>query len=98
MLLDVAAVSRRAQPRHRLGPSRAARFAPISWRLPAESRETLLARPDATLIFAQPRGLRTQEVTARAAKLSRLASAMLAHAGLGGPLHHAILEGAADTT
>jgi len=47
-------------------------------RLPAESRETLLARADATLIFAQPRGLRTEEVAARATKLARIASAMLA--------------------
>jgi tetratricopeptide (TPR) repeat protein len=67
-------------------------------RLPAESRETLLARADATLIYAQPRGLRTPEVTARITKLSRLAAAMLDRAGLGGTLDHAIIEGAAETT
>jgi len=67
-------------------------------RLPAESRETLLARADATLIFAQPRGLRTEEVAARATKLARIASAMLARAGLGDSLNHAVIEGAAETT
>ncbi len=67
-------------------------------RLPAESHETLLARADATLIFAQPRGLRTEEVAARATKLARMASAMLARAGLGDSLHHAVIEGAAETT
>jgi tetratricopeptide (TPR) repeat protein len=67
-------------------------------RLPAESRETLLARADATLIFAQPRGLRTEEVAARATKLARMASAMLARAGLGDSLHHAVIEGASETT
>lgn len=67
-------------------------------RLPAESRETLLARADATLIFAQPRGLRTAEVAARATKLARIASAMLARAGLGDSLNHAVIEGAAETT
>jgi len=66
-------------------------------RLPVECREALLARADATLMFAQPRGLRTEEVAARAAKLCRIASAMLARAGLG-PLHHAVIEGAAETT
>jgi len=66
-------------------------------RLPAESREALLARVDATLMFAQPRGARTEEIAARAAKLCRIASAMLARAGLG-PLHHAIIDGAAETT
>ncbi len=67
-------------------------------RLPAESRETLLARADATLIFAQPWGLRTEEVAARATKLARMASAMLARAGLGDSLNHAVIEGAAETT
>ncbi|HYS15522.1 MAG TPA: tetratricopeptide repeat protein [Candidatus Binatia bacterium] len=66
-------------------------------RLPAESREALLARADATLVFAQPRGPRTEAVVARAAKLSRVAAAMLARAGLG-PLRHAVIEGAAETT
>jgi len=67
-------------------------------RLPAESRETLLARADATVIFAQPRGLLTEEVAARATKLARIASVMLARAGLGDSLNHAVIEGAAETT
>lgn len=66
-------------------------------RVPAESREVLLARADATLIFAQPRGLRTEELTARIAQLCRVASVMLTRSGLG-PLHHAVIEGAAETT
>jgi tetratricopeptide (TPR) repeat protein len=66
-------------------------------RLPAETRETLLARADAVLLFAQPRNVRSGEIAVRAAKLCRIASAMLTRAGLG-TLHHAIIEGAADTT
>src|SRR5437667_6169093 len=66
-------------------------------RLPGESLDALLARADATLIFAQPRGLRSEATAARAAKLSRIASALLTRAGLG-PLHHAVIEGAAETT
>src|SRR5258705_79940 len=66
-------------------------------RLPAESREGVLGRADAALVFAQPRGARTEAVVARAAKLSRVAAAMLARAGLG-PLRHAVIEGAAETT
>ena len=67
------------------------------FRSPIESREALLARADATLMFAQPRSLRTPEIAARAAKLCRIASAMLARAGLGA-LHHAVIDGAAETT
>lgn len=66
-------------------------------RVPVDSREALLARIDATLIFAQPRGARTQEVAARTSQLCRVASVMLARSGLG-PLHHAAIEGAAETT
>ena len=66
-------------------------------RLPAESREALFMRADATVIFAEPRGPRTDAVAARAAKLARVATAMLGRAGLG-PLRHAIIEGAAETT
>jgi tetratricopeptide (TPR) repeat protein len=66
-------------------------------RVPADSREALMARIDATLIFAQPRGARTEEVAARTSHLCRVASAMLSRCQLG-PLHHAVLEGAAETT
>jgi len=66
-------------------------------RVPTDSREALLARIDATLIFAQPRGSRTEELAARTAQLCRLAAAMLARSGLG-TLHHAVIEGAAETT
>jgi tetratricopeptide (TPR) repeat protein len=67
-------------------------------RVPPECRETLLAQADATVIYAEPRGARTQEVATRVAKLSRLAAAMLDRAGLAGASHHAIIEGAAETT
>jgi tetratricopeptide (TPR) repeat protein len=66
-------------------------------RLPAESREALFMRPDATLVFAEPRGPRTEAVAARAVKLARIATAVLARAGFG-PLRHAVIEGAAETT
>lgn len=66
-------------------------------RLPAESREALFARADATVIIAVPREPQTDAVAARAVKLSRVATAMLARAGLG-PLRHAVIEGAAETT
>jgi tetratricopeptide (TPR) repeat protein len=66
-------------------------------RLPAESREALFVRRDATLVFAAPRGPRTEAVAASAVKLARIATAMLARAGLG-PLRHAVIEGAAETT
>jgi tetratricopeptide (TPR) repeat protein len=66
-------------------------------RLPAESREALFVRRDATLVFATPRGPRTEAVAASAVKLSRIATAMLARAGFG-PLRHAVIEGAAETT
>lgn len=66
-------------------------------RVPSDSREALLARIDATLIFAQPRGSRTEELAARTAHLCRVASAMLTRSGLG-PLHHAVIEGAAENT
>jgi tetratricopeptide (TPR) repeat protein len=66
-------------------------------RVPADNRELLLARIDATLILAQPRGSRTDELALRTAQLCRLATAMLTRSGLG-PLHHAIIEGAAEST
>lgn len=66
-------------------------------RVPQESRETLLARIDATLIFAQPRGTSTDDVAARTARLCRLTGAMLARCGLR-RWTHAVLEGAAETT
>jgi len=66
-------------------------------RLPAESREALFMRADATVIVAEPYGPRTDAVAARAVKLSRVATAMLGRAGLG-PLRHAVIEGAAETT
>jgi len=65
--------------------------------LPTESREALFMRPDATLVFAEPRGPRTEAVAARAVKLARIATAVLARAGFG-PLRHAVIEGAAETT
>jgi predicted regulator of Ras-like GTPase activity (Roadblock/LC7/MglB family) len=65
--------------------------------LPMESREALFMRPDATLVFAEPRGPRTEAVAARAVKLARIATAVLARAGFG-PLRHAVIEGAAETT
>jgi tetratricopeptide (TPR) repeat protein len=66
-------------------------------RLPPDARETLLTRTDAMLLFALPRSGRSTEIAVRAAKLCRIASAMLARAGLGG-LHHAVNDGAAETT
>lgn len=66
-------------------------------RVPSDSREALLARIDATLIFAQPRGSRTEELAQRTAQLCRLAAAMLTRSGLGA-LHHAVIEGAAEIT
>jgi tetratricopeptide (TPR) repeat protein len=70
---------------------------PDRMRLPAESREAMFVRRDATLVFAAPRGPRTESVAASAVKLARIATAMLARAGLG-PLRHAVIEGAAETT
>jgi tetratricopeptide (TPR) repeat protein len=66
-------------------------------RLPVESREALFMRRDATLVFATARGPRTEAVAAGAVKLARIATAMLARAGFG-PLRHAVIEGAAETT
>jgi tetratricopeptide (TPR) repeat protein len=66
-------------------------------RVPTDSRELLLARIDATLIVAQPRGSRTDELAARTAQLCRLAAAVLNRSGMG-PLHHATIEGAAEST
>lgn len=54
-------------------------------------------RRDATLVFATARGPRTEAVAAGAVKLARIATAMLARAGFG-PLRHAVIEGAAETT
>lgn len=66
-------------------------------RLPQESREALLARIDATVIFAQPHGTSTGEVAARTARLCRLTGAMLTRCGFR-RWTHAVLEGAAETT
>jgi tetratricopeptide (TPR) repeat protein len=66
-------------------------------RVPQESREALLARIDATLIFAQPRGTSTEEVASRTSRVCRLTGSMLTRCGFKG-LKHAILEGAAETT
>jgi cytochrome c-type biogenesis protein CcmH/NrfG len=66
-------------------------------RVPSENRELLIARIDATLILAQPRGARTEELAGRTAQLCRMAGAMLSRAGLGG-LKQVVIEGAAETT
>ncbi len=65
--------------------------------VPAETHEVLVARVDGTPIVAQPRGLRTPELTARVAQLCKIASAMLARCGLG-PLQHAVIDGGGETT
>lgn len=82
-------------------PSRPSSPAPVvqpdRLRVPSESRETVIARSDSTLVFAQPRGPRSGELATRTAHLHRLAAALVARAGLGA-LHHAIIEGAAETT
>ena len=77
--------------------TRAGTLAADRLRLPPESRETLFMRTDATLLFAEPRGPRTEAVAASAVKLARIATAVLARAGFG-PLRHAVIEGAAETT
>jgi tetratricopeptide (TPR) repeat protein len=66
-------------------------------RVPQESRETLLARTDARLIFAHPHGTSTEEVAARTSRLCRLTDALFARGGLG-RLAYAVLESAAETT
>jgi len=66
-------------------------------RLPAECREAMFVQSDASLVFAEPRRPRSEAVAAGAAKLSRVATAMLERAGFG-PLRHAVIEGAAETT
>ena len=66
-------------------------------RVLSESRESLIASSDSTLVFVQPRGPRSGELTTRTAHLHRLAAALVVRAGLGA-LHHAIIEGAAETT
>src|SRR6266849_6645344 len=81
-------------------PARPSHPAPVvqpdRLRVPSESRETLIARADATLVFAQPRSPRSGELATRTAHLHRLATALLERAGLGA-LHHALIEGAAET-
>jgi len=93
----LAVVTAVAPPR----PSRPSSPAPVvqpdRLRVPSESRETVIARTDATLVFAQPRGPRSGELATRTAQLQRLAAALVERAGLGA-LHHAIIEGAAETT
>jgi len=66
-------------------------------RVPPESREMLLARADAALLAAQPRGPRSEELASRTAQLYRLAAALLERSGMHA-LHHAIIEGAAENT
>lgn len=66
-------------------------------RVPPASRELLLARIDATPILVQPGGTGADELAARTAQLCRLAAAVLNRSG-SGPLHHAIIEGAAEST
>jgi tetratricopeptide (TPR) repeat protein len=66
-------------------------------RVPPESREALLARVDATLIFAHPRAKATDEVAEHTARLCRLTSGMLSRCGLK-RWTHAVVEGAAETT
>jgi len=65
--------------------------------LPAESGEALFALADATKIVAVPHEPGTDAVAARAVRLSKVATAMLGRAGLG-PLRHAVIEGAVETT
>src|SRR5215470_15306998 len=66
-------------------------------RLPAECREAMFMQSDASLVFAEPRGPRSEAVAAGAVKLARVATAMLERAGFG-PLRHAVIEGPAETT
>ncbi|MGH7392605.1 MAG: tetratricopeptide repeat protein [Candidatus Rokuibacteriota bacterium] len=94
-LLDVVRTASEQVPQRPGPPVAALRVDRL--RVPSDSREALLARIDATLIFAQPRGSRTEELAARTAQLCRLAAAMLTRCGLG-PMHHAVIEGAAETT
>ena len=65
--------------------------------LPAECREAMFVQSDASLVFAEPRGPRSEAAAAAAVKLARVATAMLERAGFG-PLRHAVIEGAAETT
>jgi tetratricopeptide (TPR) repeat protein len=92
VVLNPPARATAARPAPQGGAIRADRL-----RVPADSRETLLARADGTPIFAQPRGLRTEELAARIAQLCKVASATLARSGLGA-LHHAVVDGAAERT
>jgi tetratricopeptide (TPR) repeat protein len=78
-------------------PAPVANFRVERLRVPQESREALLARIDATLIFAQPRGTSTEEVATRTSRVCRLSGSMLTRCGLKG-LKQAVLEGAAETT
>ncbi len=66
-------------------------------RAPAECRELLLIRDDATVLAIQPRGARTEELATRTARIARLASAMLARTGLG-TLRHAVVDDGAEST
>jgi tetratricopeptide (TPR) repeat protein len=78
-------------------PAKSRRLRIERLRVPQESREALLTKLDATLIFAQPRGTATDEVATRTARLCRLTGTMLARCGML-RLTHAVLEGAAETT
>lgn len=66
-------------------------------RVPKESREALLTRLDATLIFAQPRVATTGEAASRTARVCRLTGTLLTRCGLR-RLTHAVLESASETT
>jgi tetratricopeptide (TPR) repeat protein len=93
----VPAVTTATRPATTQAPAAKAATPADRLHLPMESREALFMRPDATLVFAEPRGPRTEAVAARAVKLARIATAVLARAGFG-PLRHAVIEGAAETT
>ncbi|HSE93899.1 MAG TPA: hypothetical protein VLF19_11385, partial [Methylomirabilota bacterium] len=94
-LLEVVRSASEQAPRHPGPPVTSLSIDRL--RLPSDSHEVLLARIDATLIFAQPRGPRTEELAARTVQLCRLAAAMLTRGNLG-PMCHAVIEGAAETT
>lgn len=68
---------------------------PDRLRLPAEAVETVVARSDASLIFAQPWGARAEEHASVSARLCRVASALLTRCGYG-PLRQAAVEGTAE--
>ncbi len=66
-------------------------------RVPAESREVILARHDGSLLFVQPAGPRDDALAVHVAQLARLGTAILARVG-GGALTGAVVEGADDVS